>query len=233
MKIIVAGASGFVGSEVVRQAVRRPEVTSVIALSRTAISTPSDTPQSDSAKLKSIVVDDYGSYPDDVKQEFAGAHGCIWSVAIVPSKSKNFPFEEVVRVCQTSTLAGLRAMVESQPTKPFRFMYVSGIAVERDQTKTPPFFPEYLLMRVSAKTENQMIQYSSEHPGIEAASARPGHISSPERPPSDDFVKRGIVIEVSDLAVVLLNQVIGGFDKDPLLHQDLLAIAERVRAKEE
>jgi hypothetical protein len=32
--------------------------------------------------------------------------------------------------------------------KPFRFVYTSGVTIERDQTKSLPFLAEYRLMRV-------------------------------------------------------------------------------------
>jgi hypothetical protein len=32
---------------------------------------------------------------------------------------------------------------------PFRFIYMSGAAAERDQSKKPSFMPQYSLMRVS------------------------------------------------------------------------------------
>ena len=38
---------------------------------------------------------------------------------------------------------------------PFRFMYMSGTAAERDQTKTPSFMPQYSLMRVSTVYTSQ------------------------------------------------------------------------------
>jgi len=37
----------------------------------------------------------------------------------------------------------------SRGASPFRFMYMSGSAAERDQKKTPSLMPEYCLMRVS------------------------------------------------------------------------------------
>lgn len=43
-------------------------------------------------------------------------------------------------------------MHEAGVNRPFRFLYMSGFAVERDQTKTPTFYPEYTLMRVSLLT---------------------------------------------------------------------------------
>lgn len=37
----------------------------------------------------------------------------------------------------------------SKDDPPFRFMYMSGAAAERDQTKKPSLMPEYGLLRVS------------------------------------------------------------------------------------
>lgn len=36
----------------------------------------------------------------------------------------------------------------------FRFIYMSGVAAERDQKKTPNWMPQYCLMRVSAKSRH-------------------------------------------------------------------------------
>lgn len=161
MKLIIAGATGYVATELIRQSLRRPDVTSVVALARKATPVPSGIApgSTDAAKLTSVVVKDYeGPYDGDdaddrVKTAIAGADACIWTVAITPSKSSTYAFDEVRRVCQTSTLVGLRAMHAARGTKtktsPFRFMYMSGIAAERDQTKVPSFKPEYSLMRVS------------------------------------------------------------------------------------
>lgn len=58
-------------------------------------------------------------------------------------------------MCQENTLAGLQAMFKanseggSRGAPPFRFMYMSGTATERDQNKTPSWMPQYSLMRVS------------------------------------------------------------------------------------
>lgn len=145
MKVIIVGATGLVGTELLRQALIHPSITTVIAVTRRAL--PSTLPSS--PKINSVIVKDYDHYSDEAKSAFKGANGCIWTIAITPSKSSNFPWEEVVRVCQTSTLVGLRAIHETGTAKPFRFIYMSGIAAERDQTKTPAFKPQYSLMRVS------------------------------------------------------------------------------------
>jgi uncharacterized protein YbjT (DUF2867 family) len=79
MKLIVAGASGFVGQEVIRQSLKRADITSVIALSRKTVSAPSDSGAGyDTAKLRSVVIKDYEDYPEEVLKELAGAKACIW-----------------------------------------------------------------------------------------------------------------------------------------------------------
>ena len=81
MKLIVAGASGFVGAEIVRQALADPRVTHLIALSRSPL-TPQDNlaESADNSKFHNVVVEDYGSYSDDAKKEFQGVDGVLWYV---------------------------------------------------------------------------------------------------------------------------------------------------------
>ncbi|KAI1506468.1 putative nucleoside-diphosphate-sugar epimerase [Biscogniauxia marginata] len=232
MKLIVSGATGFVGKEVIRQSLSRREITSVVALARKPAPAPEDLgDDGDPSKLKSVVVIDYEDYPDEVKREFSGASACIWTVAITPTKSKMYDFDEVKRVCQTSTLAGLRAMHDAGPARPFRFLYTSGAGVERDQSKTPRFYGQYSLMR--GETENQILSLAAELGGIEVGFARPGLITRP------GAIVRSVLatalgwavgihsISVTDLAAVMLDQAIKGFEKEPLMPGDLARLAER------
>ena len=116
-----------------------------------------------------IVLDDWTApYPESVKQHIKSADACIWSVkvyeafmyvyvltlrlpnrslAITPTKSKGMDFAEVTRVNSDYTLNGLSQMA-AMTNKPFRFVYVSGVTIERDQSKSLPFLAEYRLMRV-------------------------------------------------------------------------------------
>lgn len=68
---------------------------------------------------------------------------------MTPTKAQSYAFEEVTRICQTCTLAGIRAMVEAGQKRPFRFLYMSGENAERDQSKRPILLPAYVKMRVS------------------------------------------------------------------------------------
>ncbi|OAA59539.1 NAD(P)-binding domain protein [Niveomyces insectorum RCEF 264] len=230
MKLIVAGGTGYVATEVIRQSLRRPEITSVVALARKATAVPANLePGSDAAKLSSVVVPAYDQYPETVRKALAGADACIWTVAITPSKSASFPFEEVKRVCQTSTLAGLRAIHAAGSQKPLRFVYMSGIAAERDQTKTPQFKPEYSLMR--GETENQVLTYAAEHKGeVEALIVKPGLITSNRV--LRDWVLAPVLgmtagvpsIPLGVLSTVMLDQAVLGFTADTLLNDDMVKL---------
>jgi nucleoside-diphosphate-sugar epimerase len=89
MKLIVVGATGFVGTEVIRQALRNPAVTSVIALARKPVLPPGDSgPHTDPSKLHSVVLEDWISpYPESVMEYLKGANACIWLVTPVHNSS--------------------------------------------------------------------------------------------------------------------------------------------------
>lgn len=79
MKLVIAGATGFVATEVIRQSLSLPSITTVVALARRPVSAPGNLlPGADASKLHSVVVKDYGKYSQDVKKEIAGADACIW-----------------------------------------------------------------------------------------------------------------------------------------------------------
>lgn len=60
-------------------------------------------------------------------------------------------FATVKKICQDYTLFGLKTIQEAREEgmEPLRFVYVSGAATERDQSRRPSWMPEYSLMRVS------------------------------------------------------------------------------------
>ncbi|KAI2602648.1 putative nucleoside-diphosphate-sugar epimerase [Hypoxylon sp. NC1633] len=230
MKLIISGATGFVARELIRQSLCRPEITSVVALARKPVSVPDGLADgADTSKLSTVIVDNYGLYSAEARREFAGAGACIWTVAVTLSKARGYEFEEVKRICQDWTLEGLKVMHESAVSKPFRFLYMSGAAAERDQTKPVQFRAEYSHMR--GETENRVLAMARELDGVEAIVAKPGFVTAPGE------LLRTIIgtllqwtigipsISVMDLATALLDQVVNGFEKDPLMPEDLARIA--------
>lgn len=78
MKLIIGGASGFVGTELIRQSIRRDDITEVIALARRPVSLPQDIEEGKASKFRSVIIEDYEVYTEEVKAQLAGADACIW-----------------------------------------------------------------------------------------------------------------------------------------------------------
>lgn len=73
MKVILTGATGFIGGEVLTQCLDNTSITSLILLSRR----PIENILSDS-KAKVIIMEDFKSYPESVIREISDADACIW-----------------------------------------------------------------------------------------------------------------------------------------------------------
>lgn len=77
MKLVIAGSTGFVGTELVRQALAHPAITAVIGLGRRETTVPPGS-EANATKLTSVVCEDFDAYSQDVKRELDGANACIW-----------------------------------------------------------------------------------------------------------------------------------------------------------
>ena len=62
-------------TELIRQSLLSSQVDSLVVLSRSPVAVPTGL---DATKLKTVIIDSYGQYPEDVRREFTGAEGCIW-----------------------------------------------------------------------------------------------------------------------------------------------------------
>lgn len=78
MKLVVVGGTGLVATELIRQSLRVPEITSIVALARRPVQL--DVDSSSTSKFESVVVRDYSQYTDSAKAALAGADACIWYV---------------------------------------------------------------------------------------------------------------------------------------------------------
>ncbi|QKX64642.1 uncharacterized protein TRUGW13939_11818 [Talaromyces rugulosus] len=238
MKLVIVGATGFVGGEVLRQALRNPAVTSIVAITRREM--PEPPPQN--FKLNYFVLEDWTSqYPESLQTVIRGADACIWSLAITPSQSRNMDFAHVTTVCYDYTIHALKSMA-ALANKPFRFIYVSGILIERDQTKELPYLAEYRHMR--GRTENALLEFANQTApsnSVQVTVTKPGAIDSPGPKATPDAVVKALFnifghtprVHVSELAAAVIDQCQHGITKDPLWSDELAEIGKRVLKEED
>ncbi|OBT94457.1 hypothetical protein VE01_07236 [Pseudogymnoascus verrucosus] len=243
MKIIVAGSTGFVATEVIRQALSIPAITSVVALARRTTAVPQNAgPSADASKLKSVVCDDFENYTETVKKELVGADACIWLIAVTFSNVKTMPFEDVRKICLDYTLKGMETMAQlprDSASNPLRFIYTSGHGAQRDQSQKPWIQGDYTLMR--GKTESLILEFAKNSNGaVEACVTKPGIIDAPGRTGPVMKVLGSIgraiislpILDVGEIAATLLQQAVNGIEKDTLLHEDLVRIGQKALAAE-
>jgi uncharacterized protein YbjT (DUF2867 family) len=76
MKVLITGATGTIGKAALNQALLRPEITSVVALTRRSL--PSNV--SANLKLKTIIMEDFSGWAANVLDEIKDADAMIWFV---------------------------------------------------------------------------------------------------------------------------------------------------------
>ncbi|KAK0721794.1 hypothetical protein B0T26DRAFT_644331 [Lasiosphaeria miniovina] len=179
MKVVLTGATGYIGAELLNQLAQHPEVTSVVVLSRRQLQ---QTPAS--PKVAVVIVDDFLNYGPAVLQAIAGAQACVWCVLGKPW----IPNSEVARTVSIGyTMTAARAFLAesaaattavAQPggRQVFRFVYMNGIAAERDQTKRLWYLGEY--RRIRGQVENELLALADANRDVlEAYMMRPGMVT--------------------------------------------------------
>ncbi|CAO2649672.1 Nn.00g009640.m01.CDS01 [Neocucurbitaria sp. VM-36] len=249
MKLIITGASGFVATEVLRQALLLPSITSVVAVARNSVSPPNGIPAANATKLKSVVVPDYATYPEDARKELEGANACIWTVAITPSKARDLPTEIVRKVCQEWTLVGLKTILDANPSskQPFRFLYMSGSAASdpanAHSKDTKAWMPQHMVeySKMRGETATQIFELAAKHKTrAEVCVAKPGFITG------QSGVLRGLfgtalwltglvdTIDVKAASAAMLHQVVRGFEgtEGVLTNAEMVKLGKDVLANE-
>ena len=146
MKLIITGATGFIGGEILHQALSNDDVDSIVVLARRepAVSDP---------KIRFLHVEDYMKLPSDVLSAVADADACLWALG-----SADFSdYEAAKRVHLNFTLAAARAFADAvrgrlSPGKKFRFVYTSGVLSIKDQEGSAFFLGKFRRLRVGTQS---------------------------------------------------------------------------------
>ncbi|KAG9255760.1 uncharacterized protein F5Z01DRAFT_557051 [Emericellopsis atlantica] len=122
MKVLIAGATGGIGSQALRQSLAHPRITKVVTFTRRSLSL-------EHPKLESILIKNFEEWPEHVLSQHADAAGIIWCIGSYSGDEK-LDFEYSV--------AFMEAMVQVLDAKkrdaPFRYVHLSGKFVRQDQS---------------------------------------------------------------------------------------------------
>jgi len=217
MKVILAGSTGFIGREVLEQCLQNASITSIIAPSRR------DLPSSvtSNPKLKVRIVEDFLAYPESLLQDVKGAKACIWSLG----KPRIPDNDEARKISINYTLAAVKAFsrdftLEDGKSEKFHFVYLSGAAAERDQTKPLWFMQDY--RRIRGQVENELLAYAKDHHDtFETCILRPGMVLSKETSLKSLILGFGPSVRVDVLAAVMLDVALNGSNHQILENSDI------------
>lgn len=74
MKVIVTGATGVVGKEIVRNCLQDARITKVVILTRRAVSMDVES----HPKTEVVMHQDFSRYSDELLTRLEGASACLW-----------------------------------------------------------------------------------------------------------------------------------------------------------
>ena len=204
IRIIVTGATGLAGSEVVRQAILDPEISEVTALVRRPLTIRHP-------KVKIVLHDNYRDYTS-LTALFTAHDACIWCLGISQAQVSQ---DEYIKITYDYVVTAAQAMLGANPA--LTFVFLSGMGAD-SQEKSRTLFAS-----VKGKAENNLKRL----PFKKLYIARPGGIipiHKKENPafferllfpimPLLNFIAPSIAITSVDLAKAMLHLVKAGADK--------------------
>ncbi len=164
MKIIVTGATGLVGAEVLRQAILDNEIESVTAIVRKPINIHHQ-------KITTIIHQNFLDY-SNLEDVFKNNDACLWCLGISQSQVSK---EEYQIITYNYAIEGAKAMLNANPE--ITFLFLSGMGADSsEKSKT-------IFARVKGKTENALLKM----PFKKLFIVRPGGIKPIHKNPNTAF----------------------------------------------
>jgi uncharacterized protein YbjT (DUF2867 family) len=150
MRLILTGATGFAGGEVLRQALADASVSQVAVLARR----PSGAAH---PKLREIILSDFLDYSS---VDLRGYDACVWCLGVSQSAVDEAQY---VKITCDYTLSAATAMFSANPE--FRFCFVSGRGADPEEQS------KRLFGRIKGRTERKLAELNAH-----AFIFRPGYI---------------------------------------------------------
>ncbi|KAL2810319.1 hypothetical protein BJX63DRAFT_434367 [Aspergillus granulosus] len=221
MKVIIAGVTGYIGQEILSQCLANPYITSIIALSRRELGITD-------GKLRVYLMreEDYLSYSDPaLYDELKDAEACIWTLGLRPSQASNNEYSRRVSVDYVAAAAPAFQRVSNlsstSPRNKFRFVYVSGAGVERDQGKRLFFLGNF--RRLRGEVENVLLRHAEGNSdAFEPYILRPGLVPSTAGTLKDRLWSLAPSVKLDILVKAVIGITLNGYKQNTITNQMLV-----------
>jgi uncharacterized protein YbjT (DUF2867 family) len=219
VKVLITGATGTAGSEVVNQSIHDPDVETVTAISRKPLTV-------DHPKLKTIL---HKNFLDDsgLVDVFREQDACLWCLGVSQTQVTE---EEYKVITLDYTIEAAKTLWKANPLVAFVFLSGRG-ADSTEQSRTT-------FARIKGKTENALKQLGMQRLFI----VRPGGIKPVRLNPNTSWINKiavpllpvleliapHLVISATDLAKAMLHIAKHGAARQILENKDLKQIAKEI-----
>ncbi|KAJ4293641.1 hypothetical protein N0V90_008925 [Kalmusia sp. IMI 367209] len=205
MKVLITGATGKIGSAILKHLLRSPRITSVTALSRRNIPIIS-------SKLTTIIIPNLGSWEPTILSQLVSADAAVWAMGTTDANrdvNYNYPH------------AFLEAFLAARKDSPYsseriRFIRVCGAFTERDQDRPLWFYSKARKLHglSEARTLELGEQYRKE---CQTFVLKPGGVSTAGAWTMQFFEKLlgdGVSISDEKLGAFAADLVVNGDEKE-------------------
>lgn len=155
MNILLTGATGFVGGEVLTQSLADPLIEQVTILVRRSVGVTNP-------KLKEIILRDFLDYSKIT--ENLNVDACIWCLGVSQTEVSK---EQYIKITYDYTVTGMQAMLAVNPK--LRFCFLSGRAADQDEQSFS------LYGKIKGRTEKELSKLSPNVFNFRPAFIRPSH----------------------------------------------------------
>jgi len=192
MKIVLTGATGFVGSNILAHLLDDPRISGVTCISRRPIGISAP-------KITAILQKDFLSYDSALLNQLADHHACIW--ALGGKASALGSLEVFTRVTHGFTLA-LAKGVAVRAKQRFTFCYLSGMGADQTEAARLPW--EKQTRHLKGRTEKDLHVLQERNASFCSHAFRPGCILPDDTNKLLRLALAPIAIEVGELAGAMI-----------------------------
>ncbi|THU88450.1 hypothetical protein K435DRAFT_830547 [Dendrothele bispora CBS 962.96] len=161
MRLLLTGATGAAGSQILKDAVSDPAISSITVLARRNLPDWLTSTIPENNKTTTIIVNDFNSYPSDLPPKLVSHDACIWALGSTSAGKSEAEYTKITYDYVVTMIEALKAgdvakvREETERKEPFRFVYVSGNGADQIEQTSRMFG------RVKGRTEKYLFDLSS------------------------------------------------------------------------